>query len=187
MIEQQVNIVINNKGIWKGNENLFSFTATTVGENLLDAYKNFQLDYPKFHKMDNLCKVGMLGVELLLENSPELKNFPDKENQLGLIFHNSVSSLDTDVKHQESISNTDKSVSPAIFVYTLPNIVLGELAIKHKWYGENMFCVEKEFNREKIEEQAKIWFELEKASACIIAWIDVFKNEINASFEVCYK
>ena len=27
--------------------------------------------------------------------------------------------------------------SPSIFVYTLPNIVSGEIAIRHKYYGES--------------------------------------------------
>ena len=45
-----------------------------------------------------------------------------------------------DRKYQETIQ-TQKNFfpSPAVFVYTLPNIVTGEVAIKHKTYGETAF------------------------------------------------
>ena len=36
--------------------------------------------------------------------------------------------------------------SPALFVYTLPNIVIGEICIRHHFKGENAFFVFKQFD-----------------------------------------
>src|ERR1700741_5650650 len=98
------------------------------------------MSYPKFHKMDALSKLGLLCAEHALKNGDFLSKYP--LNRVGIVLSNSASSLETDRQHQRSIS--DKSnyfPSPAIFVYTLPNIVIGEMAIKYKITGENAFFV----------------------------------------------
>lgn len=40
-------------------------------EFLSAAYKHSELNYPKFHKMDKLCKLGMLAAELAIRNCPD--------------------------------------------------------------------------------------------------------------------
>ena len=43
-------------------------------------------------------------------------------------------------RFQETIQHADSYYpSPALFVYTLPNIVTGEIAIRNKYYGETSF------------------------------------------------
>ena len=93
----------------------------------------------KFYKMDNLCKLGYVAAEYLLKDT----NYHPKE--IGIILANASSSLDTDCKHQAIISKEgDKAASPAVFVYTLPNVVLGEICIRHKIQGENTFFVRRQ-------------------------------------------
>ena len=59
-----------------------------------------------------------------------------------MVFANSNSSLDVDIKHNASIADKEKYFpKPAVFVYTLPNIMLGELSIRHLLRGENIFFV----------------------------------------------
>lgn len=100
-----------------------------------DMYYEIIGSYPKFHKMDGLCKVGMLAAESLLHDmSPE-----DKENGAIILFNKS-SSLITDRNYQKTISNLNNYFpSPGLFVYTLANIVTGEIAIRHKIKGETSF------------------------------------------------
>ena len=123
---------INNSGVILNNESLFP--ELNIGKDSMPfnaIYKQLDISYPKFHKMDNLSKLGFLGVEIL-KMKIDLKQYGvDRVSQ---IFQNSYSSLDTDIIHQESI-NANKMASPAVFVYTfnehfmcllcyIPNIIL---------------------------------------------------------------
>lgn len=94
----------------------------------------------KFFKMDDLSKLGYIGVLKLLKDNPEFSEIlPEKR---GLFFGNSSSSLESDIRHVAVIgAEDDLKASPAIFVYTLPNVVLGEICIKNKFKGENTFFV----------------------------------------------
>lgn len=101
-------------------------------------YKDLQIKDIKFFKMDDLSKLGVIAVTRLLQNFDSFDRYD--QYQKGFFLANSVSSLESDIKHQNIIDNKgDQFVSPAVFVYTLPNIVLGESAIKNKFKGENSF------------------------------------------------
>jgi hypothetical protein len=64
----------------------------------------------------------------------------EDHSRTALVFANRSSSLDTDFKYQESINSQENYFpSPAVFVYTLPNICVGEISIKHKMQTENAF------------------------------------------------
>ncbi len=98
------------------------------------AYRYFNISYAKFFKMDNLCKLGFLASELLLRKR---KNISEKYpgDEVGILLSNAGSSIDTDRNHQKSISERDEYFpSPSVFVYTLANIVIGEICIRHKLY-----------------------------------------------------
>ena len=102
-------------------------------------YKEQEFVYPKFYKMDLLSQAGFLGAELIKRaNLRVAGSYPDDE--IAMIFANSSSSTDTDMRFLRSYEG-NSSPSPSLFVYTLPNIVLGEIAILNKWYGENMFAI----------------------------------------------
>src|SRR5688572_24466733 len=108
-------------------------------------YKLLETAYPKFFKMDRLCKLGFLASELVIRNADSLKEI--SKTNTALVFSNKASSLDTDRQHQESISDKQNYFpSPSVFVYTLPNIILGEIAIKHKLTGENAFFISDRFD-----------------------------------------
>lgn len=102
---------------------------------LSELYAHLKMDYSKFHKMDTLSKLGVLGVECLVQNSKELQEVGDED--VALVFENKWGSSQSDLKHLNRL----KKPSPSVFVYTLPNIVIGEVAIKNKWYGESVFLV----------------------------------------------
>lgn len=108
--------------------------ATDIHETLLEIYKYLGISYAKFHKMDAMCKAGFIAAELLLQN------ISAKEKEaLCICFANQNASLESDLRH---FANLETDVpSPAVFVYTLPNIVVGEICIRHKIMGENTFFI----------------------------------------------
>lgn len=136
-----------------------------------DLYKRLEINYPKFHKMDNLSKLGLLTAEAALKETDFL--IRHKASEIAIILSNKASSLDTDRIHQQSINDKDHYLpSPAAFVYTLPNIVIGEIAIKHKLTGENAFFVGDTFDTGLLINQAQITLQLEASTAAICGWVD---------------
>lgn len=109
---------------------------TTLADFLKSAYRRLAIDYPKFHKMDGLCKAIFIAAELLARESGP---YPF---DTALVFSNYSSSHLADVRHALDIHAGDHSAaSPATFVYTLPNIAMGELSIRHQLHSENVFFI----------------------------------------------
>ncbi len=166
----------NNKILVNGNI-VFQNENVSFQDFIKNAYKQFINNYPKFFKMDNLSKLGIIAMELLKD---ELNIANGKE--IGIILSNSASSLDTDKNFQNTIS--DKSnyfPSPSVFVYTLPNIVIGEICIKHKIYGESSFFISKSFNSKFIYTLTFDLFARQEISTLIVGWLDFIDNEYLAS------
>ncbi len=120
-------------------------TVTTIGKALLtELYRTHVGDYPKFYKMDGLSKLGFLAAELLTTaeakvQATETEPQPAETEQRAVILFNHSSSIDTDQQYLASIRPEDYFPSPSLFVYTLPNIVTGEIAIRHHLHGETSF------------------------------------------------
>lgn len=146
--------------------------ALSIDDQLAQLYRNIGMSYPKFFKMDRLCKAGILGAEMLLKDY----DF-DHENvkaDWGIVLMNSASSLDNDRRYQETIATDNYYPSPAVFVYTLANIVTGEIAIRHKIGGESSFYVMPEYKQELIEEIIGQAFTANPELTHIVCgWVDV--------------
>lgn len=140
------------------------------GELSMQLYRFLKKEYPKFYKMDLLTKMGWLATEMVCQTTPEISKFADDE--IALIFANSHSCSESDERFNHSYK-VEKSPSPAQFVYTLPNILLGELAIRNKWYGENLFTILPQFSAEHFSSQAGI-FVPQKAKAILCGWVNIF-------------
>jgi hypothetical protein len=148
-----------------------SKSSLSLTEFLSEAYKALGLSYPKFHKMDLQCKLGFVCSEFALKETTFLTD--SDLSKTAIVLSNAASSLETDRVHQHSIA--DKSnyfPSPAVFVYTLPNIIIGELAIKHKITGENAFFVAEQLDAELLVDYTECLFNNDTLSA-IVGWVEV--------------
>ena len=164
---QSQRIVLNNETIFEDLE------AENLNAFLKNAYKFQGFDYAKFFKMDHLSKLTFLAAEPILQNQ-------DNAN-IALLFMNRAASLDTDIKHQQSIQNKEAYYpSPGIFVYTLPNICLGELSIKHKLQTENCFFVSENFDSKLMYNYAEYLIRHKNVDKVLCGWIDVLENEYRA-------
>lgn len=114
-------------------------TQATGSALLTELYRRYVGDYPKFFKMDTLARLGFIASELLLLREGD--RFRPREDR-AIVFANRNASLKDDTDYWETVRNAaDCYPSPALFVYTLPNIVTGEIAIRNRWYGETSFYV----------------------------------------------
>ena len=144
-------------------------------EFLNAVYTHFEISYPKFHKMDKLCKLGFLATELLLKDTGHSGKYGETET--GLVLSNANSSLDVDLKYAKTIQT---GASPALFVYTLPNIVIGEISIRWHFKGENAFFVFKQFDGNFIEKYVTALFINKLIKNCICGWVDILKEDYRA-------
>ncbi|HLU87582.1 MAG TPA: hypothetical protein VKZ44_07480 [Taishania sp.] len=134
---------------------------------LKEAYGMLQVDYPKFYKMDNLSKMAFICTEQL-KTTGYFENLSDEE--MALIFANSCASQHTDMKFIHSYTE-QSNPSPSLFVYTLPNIVTGELAIRNKWYGSNCFYILPTFDANFFVNKLQHLKE-EDGNFCLCGWVE---------------
>lgn len=143
------------------------------------AFKLICAPYPKFYKMDGLCKLAFVASEVLLKDTDLLSKYAKED--IGLVFMNRSSTTNTDRDHQNTISDRSNYFpSPAIFVYTLPNIMLGEICIKNGFFGENALLVSEKFDAELLCRQVELLYESQRLKACIAGWVDVNENNYEA-------
>lgn len=161
----------NNKVFANGTEAFHSDSSASLSEFLSESYKALGLSYPKFHKMDLQCKLGFICTEFALQGTGFIAG--NDLTKTAIVLSNAASSLETDRQYQHSID--DKSnyfPSPAVFVYTLPNIVIGELAIRHKITGENAFFVSGTFDPDLLVNYTESLFQ-NGSQAAICGWVEV--------------
>lgn len=178
-LSEPANRIVIRPGVVEFNGTMiFSSSETGFAPFIREAYKNLGENNMKFYKMDDLCKLGYVAAGYLLKDV----NYQPEE--IGIILANASSSLDTDCKHQAIISKEgDKDASPAVFVYTLPNVVLGEICIRHKIKGENTFFVCPHYDSDLLEDYAHIVMSKGKLRTCIIGWCELMGGQYQAEFK----
>lgn len=175
-------VKIKNNEIFKNDQSVFKTNKElSLLDFLKEAYQFLDLSYAKFHKMDVLCKLGVIATTVLKEDYP---------SDAALVFQNKSSSEMSDFQHQEKLNDFP---SPANFVYTLPNIVMGEISIKHQLQSENAFFIAEEFQPQIIVSHTESLLKNNKASATICGWLEanlndyyVFLNYIEPQGEVVF-
>ncbi len=136
------------------------------------AFRNLGVAYPKFFKMDALCKLALLASEYLLSADPAFGATGPEHT--GIVLSNRSSSLETDRAHARSVSNPEAYFpSPAVFVYTLPNIMIGEISIRHQITGENACFVTPGFDAGLISGYVNQLLEQKLVKACLAGWIEL--------------
>jgi hypothetical protein len=168
--------IISNHIIYKNEKPVFENKGTELPEFLLSAYRHINIQYPKFYKMDNLCKLGWLANEVLLKDSFNATKY--KPEDVGIVLSNANASLDNDIKYLET---TKEIASPALFVYTLPNIVIGEISIRHTFKGENAFFIFEEFDAGFIEQYVSNLLDNDILQCCICGWVELLKDDYKAA------
>ena len=138
---------------------------------LTELYRAHVGDYPKFFKMDTLSKLGFVASEMLLKDEGE-ERFVPREDRAVVLF-NRTASLQADTNYQVTIQDPENFFpSPAAFVYTLPNIVTGEIAIRNKYYGETSFIVMESCDAQIMARQLMNAFQDPMTQSILGGWLD---------------
>lgn len=155
--------------------------ALNIKENtsfLTNIYRSLRMDYPKFFKMDNLSKAGFLASEIIMQ-SLNLDPLEAKDNW-SIVCMNSSSSLETDKNYQKTIQEANNYFpSPSVFVYTLANIVTGEIAIRNKIMGETLFFVHKVFSSDYLFKYSLDALSTNSINNLLCGWVEDGNNNID--------
>lgn len=161
-------VVLDHQKLWEGKKELEEQEGQEHHSLLTTLYKQMIGNYPKFYKMDGFSRLGFVASEILLNAE---KGETDKER--AIIFFNHSSSIASDRNYKESINDKDNYFpSPSIFVYTLPNIVTGEIAIRNHFHGETSFFILPDKDERMMEEILQASCRDAQSKSFLTGWID---------------
>jgi hypothetical protein len=153
-----------------------------INDFLSELYAFLGIDYRKFFKMDTLSKAGFVASEMLLQTFDR----EQPKEDMGIIFFNQSGSLEADRVYQQTIQDKDNYYpSPAVFVYTLPNIVAGEIAIRNKIHGETAFFVTPLFQPASIEEAVRGVFSNSGLKYLLTGWLEIEDDKLDIRMMLC--
>jgi hypothetical protein len=168
----------DNKVIVNGRIIFYQENILKFADFVKTVFKQEQFIYPRFYKMDAISKLGFLATELVLKEKTIEGYLPEA---MGIVLSNSSASLDTDIAHNETIKDRSSYFpSPSVFVYTLPNIAIGEVCIKNKIKGENAFLISEAFDGKLLFDYVNELFKSKRVEACLCGWVEVMANNCNA-------
>lgn len=161
-------VILDQRKLWEGKKELGEQEGKEHHSLLTSLYKQMIGNYPKFYKMDGLSRLGFVASEILLNAE---KGETDEER--AIIFFNHSSSIASDRNYKESINDKDNYFpSPSIFVYTLPNIVTGEIAIRNHFHGETSFFILPDKDERMMEEILQASCRDDQSKSFLTGWID---------------
>ena len=181
---------ITPQGIWLDNKEFIIDKEITQNGLLTALYKQIIGNYPKYYKMDGLCRLGFVASELLLKAERDEGSFTEDTNKTrAIVFFNRSSSIASDKKYLASIVEKDNYFpSPSVFVYTLPNIVIGEIAIRNGYHGETSFYILPHKNEFLMQDIIETTFMDEQTTSVLTGWLDYEDSEhFEADLYIAYK
>lgn len=175
-------VVLDHQKLWEGNQNANEKLEEQEGAGhhslLTSLYRQMIGNYPKFYKMDGLSRLGFVASEILL-NAEKGDTDVERREEEGLleeraiIFFNHSSSIVSDRNYKESINDKNNYFpSPSIFVYTLPNIVTGEIASRNHFHGETSFFILPDKDERLMEEILQASCRDDQSKSFLTGWID---------------
>ena len=177
-------VILDQQKLWEGNQNANEKLDEQEGAGhhslLTSLYRQMIGNYPKFYKMDGLSRLGFVASEILLnaeKGDTDVERREEEGERLleerAIIFFNHSSSIASDRNYKESINDKNNYFpSPSIFVYTLPNIVTGEIAIRNHFHGETSFFILPDKDERMMEEILQASCRDDQSKSFLTGWID---------------
>lgn len=173
-------VILDQRKLWEGKKKLGEQKGQEHHSLLTTLYKQMIGNYPKFYKMDGLSRLGFVASEILLnaeKGDTDVERREEEGERLleerAIIFFNHSSSIASDRNYKESINDKDNYFpSPSIFVYTLPNIVTGEIAIRNHFHGETSFFILPDKDERMMEEILQASCRDAQSKSFLTGWID---------------
>ena len=156
-----------------------SLPLNAKGNALLDeTYRTAGISpNPRFFKMDPFSRLVYDAAALLLEDGAA----GEAPESIAMILFNGSSSVVADRRHLATFLGAEGFFpSPSVFVNTLPNVVMGELAAKYGIKGETSFIILPRRDQQLMDTLVDASLDASLQSAVITGWVDC---DAEGSFE----
>ncbi len=174
-------VKINSDVVTKNGDWVIPKEAYASINSVEELYRHIGYNYMKFFKMDLLCKWAWIGAEILLADS-ELEEQVKENAALVLMTHHGC--IDVDKRYKETMETIP---SPALFVYTLPNIMLGEICIRHSIKGEQMTLMSEKFDTEETCFYVNDLMVNRGMDACVFGWVNAYNDKYDIALFLATK
>ena len=134
-----------------------------------EIFKKYLADGSRFFKMDLYSRLAYVGTTLLAKDALEGVNPED----VALFIFTLNGSVLADRKHLSTFSNPDEFYpSPAVFINTLPNVVLGEIAVRNNIKGGTTLVMLPDRDETTIDRILEASLSATRPSVMICGWVD---------------
>ena len=154
-----------------------AIACESTGKALLtELYKRTVGDYPRFYKMDLLSRLGFLAAELLIKADADKDETQISDCAVVLFGHHG--SVVADRNYLRTIATPeDFYPSPERFIYTLPNIVTGEIAIRHQLHAETTFIYLPRYDESELQRLIQVCAGQLTSKYLLSGWVDAEDEE----------
>jgi 3-oxoacyl-[acyl-carrier-protein] synthase-1 len=156
-------------------------TQATGNAMLTQLYKRYIGAYPRYYKMDRLSQLGFVAAEMLLSRSQPQQ--PGSNSRAIMLFNHTASAW-ADTEYAKTIDTSQGYYpSPALFLYTLPNMVCGEIAIRHAYKAETDFYIVEHKELATMQRLIQAAFLDSSLQSMVAGWVD-YQDENNFEADV---
>lgn len=152
---------------------LYQATEKDPQQIPVNIYQQMGLAYAKFFKMDPLSRVAFLAAELVIPQPPT-----ENKDHIATILSTTSGCLEVDKKFDETRQTL---ASPALFVYTLPNIMLGEICIRNGFKGEQMCTIAEGPDAHWFDFYVNDLLHHRGTEACLCGYVEATGHKIEAN------
>ena len=139
-------------------------------------YKQHVGNYPKFYKMDMLSRLAFVATEILLQAEGK-ERFVTSDDRAVIMFNHS-SSVQADRSYLSTIADDENCFpSPSIFVYTLPNMAVAEVAMRNLYHAETSLYILPERDDHVMQQVIRASLLDKTTCSMITGWLDYEDND----------
>lgn len=161
-------IDLNHQRVWEN--------TSLSGMDWLDAaYAASAMAYPKFYKMDAAAKLCLLASHYLLSEQKVAERYDPYD--AGVLLTNADASLDADHRYLQKLRTAP---NPGLFVYTLPNIAIGELCIKNNFKGHHAFFIFDRYDPGFLHSHVRLLMDCGAAAFFVCGWLQAWDDRYEA-------
>ncbi|MBR3291869.1 MAG: hypothetical protein IKI66_06775 [Bacteroidales bacterium] len=136
---------------------------------ITEIFKKHLADGSRFFKMDLYSRLAYAATSLLAKDA--LEGYDPED--LALIIFTQNGSVMADRKHLSTFSDPeDFFPSPAVFINTLPNVVLGEIAVKNNIKGETTLVLLPHRDEAAMNRIIEATVSATRPSVMLCGWVD---------------
>jgi 3-oxoacyl-(acyl-carrier-protein) synthase len=118
----------------------------------------FPSDAPRFARMDLMCRLGLMAVELLDGGFAAMDSA--RRERFGVCVETAVGSLAADARFLQA-------PRPSVFTYTLPSTLIGEICIRYRLQGPLLCLLAQDRPERDGVNEAAHWIEEGEAHDCL--------------------